>query len=249
MNLKKTYRSLAAQWLMIRVVSSTFRVWEAINCLFLGKFPVLGIEKYADTAGPAPVAVYNLSQDVSAEQSGCHKLPPFIGLAQSKERKETKERMHRIPLRIHVGWQKKIFLFTWYFGKQPNQMPQQNLYRVLSAYCDTGYCDKLLIVAVFVIHKRSPKWQFYTVKSSVIVTFAYCDTFLWSQQCHNKREATYHNGVSNQLCIHFARLTLKGFGCCYPPPRPFDKSFVRVCSSPLSFWNDQPLFSGLVVIL
>ena len=29
------------------------------------------------------------------------------------------------------------------------------------------------------------------MKSSVIVTFAYCDTFLWSQQCHNKREALY----------------------------------------------------------
>ena len=56
---------------------------------------------------------------------------------------------------------------------------------------------------------RDPKCQLYTVKSLVIVKFAYCDTFLWSQQCHNKREATYHNGVSNQLCIHFARLTLK----------------------------------------
>ena len=40
---------------------------------------------------------------------------------------------------------------------------------------------------------RDPKWQFYTVKSSVIVTFAYCGTFLWSQQCHNKREVLYRD--------------------------------------------------------
>ena len=48
---------------------------------------------------------------------------------------------------------------------------------VLPAYCDTGYCDKLLIVTVFVNNKRS-KMTIYTVKSSVIVIFAYCDTFL-----------------------------------------------------------------------
>ena len=60
---------------------------------------------------------------------------------------------------------------------------------VLPGYCDNGYCDKLLIVTVLRTIQAT-KWQFYTVKSWVIVTFACCDTFPWSQQCHNKRPWT-----------------------------------------------------------
>ena len=32
------------------------------------------------------------------------------------------------------------------------------------------------------------------VQKSDIVTTGYCDTFRWSQQCHNKREALYQKG-------------------------------------------------------
>ena len=39
---------------------------------------------------------------------------------------------------------------------------------------------------------RDPEGQFCTAKSLVIVTFAYWDTFLWSQQCHYKRQALYY---------------------------------------------------------
>ena len=35
-----------------------------------------------------------------------------------------------------------------------------NANTVLPSYCDTGYCDKLLIVTVFVSHKRSKKNNF-----------------------------------------------------------------------------------------
>ena len=53
------------------------------------------------------------------------------------------------------------------------------LVTALLSYCDNTYCVKLLTETVFVIHK-GPTWLFDTVKSSVIVTFAYCDNFLWS---------------------------------------------------------------------
>ena len=63
-------------------------------------------------------------------------------------------------------------------------------YTVLPGYCDNGYCDKLLIVTVLTTI-YDPKCKCYTIKLSVIVTFAYCDTFPWSQQCHKKCEALY----------------------------------------------------------
>ena len=31
------------------------------------------------------------------------------------------------------------------------------------------------------------------------LTFAYCDNFLWSQQCHNKREALYLEMISTRI--------------------------------------------------
>ena len=41
-------------------------------------------------------------------------------------------------------------------------------------YCGTAYCDKP-------VNQRYPK--LYTLKSSVTVTFPYCDYFFLSQQC------------------------------------------------------------------
>ena len=45
---------------------------------------------------------------------------------------------------------------------------------VLPAYCDTGYCDKLLIVAVFVKHKRSKMIILYCK----IIVYMYIDISL-----------------------------------------------------------------------
>ena len=43
------------------------------------------------------------------------------------------------------------------------------------------------------VNQRGQKWQFYTVKSWVTVTFTYCDIFIWSHAavCHNNREGLY----------------------------------------------------------
>ena len=43
----------------------------------------------------------------------------------------------------------------------------------------------------FFANHRGPKWQFYAAKSSVIMTFAYCDHFLLSQQCRNNRKGMW----------------------------------------------------------
>ena len=49
----------------------------------------------------------------------------------------------------------------------------------------------LRILWPFFVNQRGPKWQFNSVKSSIIVTFIYCDKFIWSQQCHNNSEGLY----------------------------------------------------------
>ena len=53
-----------------------------------------------------------------------------------------------------------------------------NLLQILwqNAYCDSCWQP---------CNHRGPKWQFYIVKSSVIVTFVYRDNFIWSRQCHH----------------------------------------------------------------
>ena len=56
----------------------------------------------------------------------------------------------------------------------------------LPGYCDTGYCDKTLIVTVL-----SSNMFLFTEELSDIVTIGYCDTFRLSQHCHNKRKALY----------------------------------------------------------
>ena len=64
--------------------------------------------------------------------------------------------------------------------------PDTFTYTVLPAYCDIGYCDKLLVVTAFVYHKRSKMTIVY--REIVFATFAHGDYFLWSQQYHNNRE-------------------------------------------------------------
>ena len=60
----------------------------------------------------------------------------------------------------------------------------------LPVYCDTGYCDS----------SEKKKYFYYTVELSDIVTIGYCDTFMWSQHCHNKRESLYRACTS--LFLH-----------------------------------------------
>ena len=49
-----------------------------------------------------------------------------------------------------------------------------------------AYCDRYLLTIEF------QNDSFYSVKSSVFVTFTYCDNMLRSQQCHNSREGLYY---------------------------------------------------------
>ena len=59
----------------------------------------------------------------------------------------------------------------------------------------------------FLFTIEEPKWQISTVKSSLIVTIGYCDTFALSQLCHNNRQALYiqWNYYINTLQVKFRR--------------------------------------------
>ena len=62
----------------------------------------------------------------------------------------------------------------------------------IPAYCDTGYCDTgYCDTGHKTVTKRLKNEFYHTVKLSDIVTIGYCDTFSWSQHCHNDREALY----------------------------------------------------------
>ena len=95
----------------------------------------------------------------------------------------------------------------------------------LPSCCDTGYCDKALIVTVFSSNIMST-----TLKLSDIVTIGYCETFRWSQHCHNKREALYLSlGRGRSHCWKLTTIKKGRRGQC-----PIDLQRICACRCQIS---------------
>ena len=62
----------------------------------------------------------------------------------------------------------------------------------------------LIVTPVIVTKSLLSQFSVQISKLSDIVTIGYCDTFRWSQHCHNKREALY---MYNSIEVHLNACT------------------------------------------